>query len=100
MVVNIIAGIIIGVVVMGMDISTSAQTYTKLTIGDGLVTQVPALLISTASGILVTRSGSSENFGTVAMRQLTGFPKVIAMAGAVLLFLAIIPGLPHLAFLY
>lgn len=98
MVVNIIAGIIIGVVVMGMDISTSAQTYTKLTIGDGLVTQVPALLISTASGILVTRSGSSENFGTVAMRQLTGFPKVIAMAGAVLLFLAIIPGLPHLAF--
>jgi len=98
MVVNIIAGIIIGVVVMGMDISTSAQTYTKLTIGDGLVTQVPALLISTASGILVTRSGSSENFGTVAMKQLTGFPKVIAMAGAVLLFLAIIPGLPHLAF--
>lgn len=98
MVVNIIAGIIIGVVVMGMDIATSAQTYTKLTIGDGLVTQVPALLISTASGILVTRSGSSENFGTSAMKQLTGFPKVIAMAGAVLLFLAIIPGLPHLAF--
>ncbi|WP_333860462.1 flagellar biosynthesis protein FlhA [Clostridium sp.] len=98
MVINIIAGIIIGVVVMGMDITTSAQTYTKLTIGDGLVTQVPALLISTASGILVTRSGSSENFGTSAMKQLTGFPKVIAMAGAVLLFLAIIPGLPHLAF--
>lgn len=98
MVVNIIAGIIIGVVVMGMDIATSAQTYTKLTIGDGLVTQVPALLISTASGILVTRSGSSENFGTSAMKQLTGFPKVIAMAGAVLLFLAIILGLPHLAF--
>lgn len=98
MVVNIIAGIIIGVVVMGMDISASAQTYTKLTIGDGLVTQVPALLISTASGILVTRSGSSENFGTSAMKQLTGFPKVIAMAGAVLLFLAVIPGLPHLAF--
>ena len=98
MVINIIAGIIIGVVVMGMDITTSAQTYTKLTIGDGLVTQVPALLISTASGILVTRSGSSENFGTSAMKQLTGFPKVIAMAGAVLLFLAVIPGLPHLAF--
>ncbi|MFL0195500.1 flagellar biosynthesis protein FlhA [Clostridium sp. WILCCON 0269] len=98
MVVNIIAGIIIGVVIKGMDISTSAQTYTKLTIGDGLVTQVPALLISTASGILVTRSGSSENFGTLAMKQLTGFPKVIAMAGAVLFFLAIIPGLPHVAF--
>ncbi|WP_374119014.1 flagellar biosynthesis protein FlhA [Clostridium sp. OS1-26] len=96
--INIIGGIIIGVVMLNMDASTAAQTYTRLTIGDGLVTQVPALLISTASGILVTRSGSDENFGTLAIRQLTGFPKVIAIASVVLLFLAIIPGLPHLAF--
>lgn len=96
--INIIGGIIIGVVMMNMDAATAAQTYTRLTIGDGLVTQVPALLISTASGILVTRSGNDENFGNLAIRQLTGFPKVIAIASVVLLFLAIIPGLPHFAF--
>ncbi|KZL94151.1 flagellar biosynthesis protein FlhA [Clostridium magnum] len=97
--INILAGIIIGVMMLNMDISTAAQTYTRLTIGDGLVTQVPALLISTASGILVTRSGSDENFGTLVVKQLTGFPKVIAIASVVLLFMAIIPGLPHMAFL-
>ncbi|MHB9922171.1 flagellar biosynthesis protein FlhA [Clostridium botulinum] len=97
--INIIAGIIIGVVMLKMDIATAAQTYIRLTIGDGLVGQVPALLISTASGILVTRSGSDENLGTVLSKQLTGFPKVLAIASVVLLFLAMIPGLPHLAFL-
>lgn len=96
--INIIGGIIIGAVMLGMDVGTAAQTYTRLTIGDGLVTQVPALLISTASGILVTRSGSDENFGTLLVKQLTGFPKVIAIAAVVLLFLAIIPGLPHVSF--
>lgn len=98
-IINIIAGIIIGVVMRKMDIGTAAQDYVRLTIGDGLVSQIPALLISTASGILVTRSGSDENFGTLVVSQLTGFPKVIAIAAVVLLFLAIIPGLPHLVFL-
>lgn len=97
--INIIAGIIIGVVMLKMDMGTAAQTYIRLTIGDGLVGQIPALLISTASGILVTRSGSDENLGTVLSKQLTGFPKVLAIASVVLLFLAMIPGLPHLAFL-
>ncbi|WP_406543635.1 flagellar biosynthesis protein FlhA [Clostridium ljungdahlii] len=98
-VINIIAGIVIGIVIKGLGASEAAQTYAKLSIGDGLVSQVPVLLISTASGILVTRSGSAEGFGTLAIKQLTGFPKVIAIAGAVLLFLAIVPGLPHIAFL-
>jgi len=97
-VINIIGGIIIGVMVLNMDIATSAQTYTKLTIGDGLVSQIPALLISSASGILVTRSGSDESFGNLLVGQLTRFPKVIAIASGVLMFLAIIPGLPHVAF--
>ncbi len=97
-VINIIGGIIIGSVMMNMDIGTAAQTYTRLTIGDGLVSQIPALLISTASGILVTRSGSEETFGSLAVSQLSRFPKVIAIASIVLLFLSIIPGLPHLAF--
>ncbi|MDW8799648.1 flagellar biosynthesis protein FlhA [Clostridium sp. A1-XYC3] len=96
--INILAGIVLGVVMLKMDAATAAQTYTRLTIGDGLVTQVPALLISTASGILVTRSGNDESFGSLTIRQLTGFPKVIAMASVVLLFMAMIPGLPHLAF--
>lgn len=93
-IINIVAGIIIGVVMKGWDIGDAAAKYTILTVGDGLVSQIPALLISTSSGILVTRSGSDENFGTQLGSQLTAFPMVIAMAAAVLLVLAIIPGMP------
>jgi flagellar biosynthesis protein FlhA len=97
-IINIVAGIIIGVIMKGMSASDAATTYVKLTIGDGLVSQIPALLISTASGILVTRSSASENFGNLLVKQLTGFPKVLAVASAVLLFLGFIPGLPKMAF--
>lgn len=96
--INIVGGIIIGVVMLGMDIQNAATTYVRLTIGDGLVGQIPALLISTASGILVTRSGSDENLGNLLTSQLTGFPKVIAIASVVLLFLGLIPGLPKIPF--
>jgi flagellar biosynthesis protein FlhA len=96
--INSIGGIIIGVVMLKMDAASSAQTYVRLTIGDGLVTQIPALLISTASGILVTRSGSDTNLGKMVTSQLTGFPKVIAIAAVVLLLLTFIPGLPHFIF--
>lgn len=96
--INSIGGIIIGVVMLKMNAASSAQTYVRLTIGDGLVTQIPALLISTASGILVTRSGSDSNLGQMVTSQLTGFPKVIAIAAVVLLFLTFIPGLPHFIF--
>lgn len=97
-IINVIAGIIIGVVMLGMDIGTAAQTYVRLTIGDGLVSQIPALLISTAAGILVTRSGNDDNLGQAFSRELTTFPKVIAIASVVLLFLTFIPGLPHFVF--
>ncbi|MDP4177050.1 MAG: flagellar biosynthesis protein FlhA [Bacillota bacterium] len=97
-IINIIGGIIIGVVMRKLDIATAASDYVRLTVGDGLVSQIPALLISTASGILVTRSGNSDNFGTTLVKQLTGIPKVIGIASVVLLFLAIIPGLPHFVF--
>lgn len=97
--INVIGGIIIGVVMLKMDIANAAQTYVRLTIGDGLVSQIPALLISTSSGILVTRSGSDENLGKLVTSQLTGFPKVIAIASVVLMFLAFIPGLPHFIFI-
>lgn len=97
--INVIAGIIIGAGMEGMPIVDAVTTYVRLTIGDGLVGQIPALLISTASGILVTRSASSENFGNLLSKQLTGFPKVLGISSAVLLFLSFIPGMPKPAFL-
>ena len=96
--INIIGGIIIGVMMHGLSVAESAQLFTRLTVGDGLVSQIPALLISTASGILVTRSGSDENLGSVISKQLTTFPKVIAMASVILFFLFLVPGLPSLPF--
>jgi flagellar biosynthesis protein FlhA len=96
--INAIGGIIIGVVMLNMDIANAAETYVRLTIGDGLVGQIPALLISTAAGILVTRSGNEGSLGEELTSQLTGFPKVIAIASVVLLVLAFIPGLPHFIF--
>lgn len=93
-VINIIGGIIIGALMLNMSISQAASTYTRLTIGDGLVSQIPALLISTASGILVTRSGNEESFGGQAVKQLTTFPKVLALTGFILLILTFIPGFP------
>jgi flagellar biosynthesis protein FlhA len=96
--INAIGGIVIGVVMLNMDIANAAETYVRLTIGDGLVGQIPALLISTAAGILVTRSGNEGSLGEELTSQLTGFPKVIAIASVVLLVLAFIPGLPHFIF--
>ncbi|MFT5871346.1 MAG: flagellar biosynthesis protein FlhA [Clostridium sp.] len=98
-IINIFGGIIIGVVMLGMPIGEAATTYVRLTVGDGLVGQIPALLISTASGILVTRSGSNKNLGSQVTAQLTAFPKVIALASVVLLVLAAIPGMPHFVFI-
>jgi len=98
-IINIFGGIIIGVVMLKMPIATAATTYVRLTVGDGLVSQIPALLISTASGILVTRSGSTTNLGSQVTSQLTAFPKVIAIASVVLLVLAAIPGMPTLVFI-
>lgn len=98
-IINILGGIIIGVMQKDMAIGDAAQTYVRLTVGDGLVSQVPALLISTASGILVTRSGSSENFGKTLSKQLTGFPVAVGIASAIMLFLALVPNMPKFAFL-
>ncbi len=96
--VNIIGGIIIGVAQNGMDFSTAAQTFTLLTVGDGLVTQIPALIISTAAGIIVTRSTNDENIGTQVSKQFKVHPKAIYIAAAVLVFFGLIPGLPKLPF--
>lgn len=96
--VNIIGGIIIGVAQNGMDIGQAAETFTLLTVGDGLITQIPALIISTAAGIIVTRSTNDENIGTQVSKQFKVHPKAIYIAGAVLIFFGLIPGLPKLPF--
>ncbi len=97
--INIIAGIIIGVTMLNMDFATAASSYVNLTVGDGLVSQIPALLISTALGILVTRSGSAENFGKVVTKQLTAFPVALGLASALMFSLAIVPSMPKFPFL-
>lgn len=96
--INILAGIVIGVVMLDMDFMESIQTYTRLTIGDGLVSQIPALIISTSAGILVTKVNSDENFSNQLGKQLISIPRAVLMAGIVLILLGLLPGLPKLSF--
>lgn len=98
-IINIIGGILIGVMMKDMAMADAAQTYIRLTVGDGLVSQVPALLISTASGILVTRSGSEDNFGKTLAIQLSGFPVVCGIASVIMFVLALIPNMPKFPFI-
>jgi flagellar biosynthesis protein FlhA len=98
-VVNIVGGIVIGTLQKGMDLSAAAEVFTLLTIGDGLVTQIPALIISTAAGIIVTRTATTTNFSSEVSKQLLMQPKAIYAAAGVMFFMALIPGLPHLPFL-
>jgi len=97
--INVIGGLIIGSTRMGMAMTESAQTYTILTVGDGLVSQIPALLISTGTGIMVTRSKSGQSFGKEFSGQLLTFPKVIGLASGILFILGMVPALPNLLFL-
>jgi flagellar biosynthesis protein FlhA len=96
--INIIGGIIIGVAQSGMDIGKAAETFTLLTVGDGLITQIPALIISTAAGIIVTRNTNDDNIGAQVSKQFKIHPKAIYIAGGVLIFFGLIPGLPKFPF--
>jgi len=97
--VNIIGGLIVGVMQQGMALADAARTYTLLTVGDGLVTQVPALIVSTAAGMLVTRTTASGELGEEMKQQLFTQPKAIALASIVLFTFALIPGMPKMAFI-
>ena len=99
MVINIIGGFLIGVLQKGMTVSDAIQTYTILTVGEGLVAQIPALITSTAAGIVVSRAATAENLGAEFTKQLLGNPKALASAAGVLGILGLIPGLPHVPFL-
>lgn len=92
--VNIIAGWIIGIAQMGLDWYDALQRFTLLTIGDGIVTQVPALIISVATGIIVTRSAQDRQLSTEVISQLTSVPKILFIVMAVLCVLLILPGMP------
>ncbi len=96
--VNIIGGFVIGMMQRGMSLNDALYTYTILTIGDGLVSQIPALMISTGSGILVSRAASETNLGFEITSQLFSNPRVLATAGAVLVFFAAVPGFPSAPF--
>src|SRR5262247_682897 len=97
--VNIIAGLIIGVFQHGLDLGTAAQTYTILTVGEGLVTAIPALLVSMSGGLITTRAASESHLGEEVAVQLLARSRPLAVAAAVLVGLALIPGLPKFSFL-
>lgn len=94
--VNLFGGFIIGLIGKGMSLQQVVQTYVTLTVGDGLVTQIPALLISVAAGILVTRSSSKENLAEAFRKQLFNNPRVLGITASILLLLGLIPGMPLL----
>jgi flagellar biosynthesis protein FlhA len=96
--INILGGLFIGIVQGGLDIRTAAEIYTILTIGDGLVSQLPALLISTAAGIVVTRAASGTDLGSEVTSQMLLNPRVLAMVASILGGLSLVPGLPFLPF--
>ena len=89
-VVNIIGGILTGMLMQGMDIMTALEHYTILTIGDGLVSQIPSLMISLATGILVTKGSKDADFGNVLVKQLFGVPKVMYLVGATIMALGVL----------
>ena len=97
--INIVGGISIGMMQKGMAVTDAMQTYTLLTVGQGLVSQIPALMSSIATGILVTRAMNGNSFGFDLTGQIGKFPRVIGLASAVLFVLAIVPGLPFTPFL-
>ncbi len=97
--INVIGGFFVGVFQHGLSASESARTYTLLTIGDGLVAQVPSLMLSIAAALIVTRVSKSQDMGKQLISQIFGQPRALAVAGAVLGVMGIVPGMPNLAFL-
>ena len=97
-IVNIVGGIVIGILQKGLTFGQAASTYTLLTIGDGLVSQIPALIISTATGLVITRSASEEDLGQDVARQLMAQPRALII-GSITLFLLAFTGLPFIPFL-
>ncbi len=97
--INIVGGMIVGVAQQGLTFAEAAETYTRLTVGDGLVTQVPALIVSTAAGLIVTKASVSGRMDTALFSQLGGSPKALGVCSFLLVSLAALPGIPAIPFL-
>ena len=96
--INIIGGMVIGMAQNGLTFSQAADIYTKLTVGEGLVTQVPALVVSVSAGMLVTKAGVQESVDKALFTQLAGYPRAVGMAGALMTGMALVPNMPFLPF--
>ncbi|HTY93469.1 MAG TPA: flagellar biosynthesis protein FlhA [Steroidobacteraceae bacterium] len=99
LIINILGGLAIGTIGHGLGFSDAARTYTLLTIGDGLVTQIPALLLSTAVAVIVTRMSGKQDMGGELQRQLFGQPRALGVAAGLLGVIGLVPGMPNIAFL-
>nr|MBB4246711.1 flagellar biosynthesis protein FlhA [Rhodocyclus tenuis] len=99
MLINVIGGLVVGVLQHNLDIGTAARNYTLLTIGDGLVAQIPALIVSIAAGMVVTRVGDDEDLSQQFVSQLFSKPLVIGLTASIIGLLGLIPGMPNLVFL-
>jgi flagellar biosynthesis protein FlhA len=97
--INIIGGILIGVFQMGISFADAAHSYTVLTVGDGLVSQIPALIVSTAAGLLVSKAGVSGAADKALTRQLSGYPQALGLSSGVMAILSVLPGIPIIPFL-
>lgn len=100
MVINVIGGLFIGVILQNMDIFQALETYTLLTIGDGLVSQIPSLIISTAAGIIVSRAASDLSMGAEFAKQFGMQPQALAVSSGIIVTMGLVPGLPHIPFLF
>ncbi|WP_296074236.1 flagellar biosynthesis protein FlhA [uncultured Agrobacterium sp.] len=96
--INVCGGIIIGVFRHGMPVGEAADVFVKLSVGDGIVTQVPALIVSLAAGLIVTRGGTLGSTDTAVINQLSGYPKALSVASGLMFILSLVPGLPFLPF--
>ena len=97
--INVLGGILIGTLQQGLAISQALDTYTMLTVGDGLVSQIPALIVSTAAGLLVTKGGTTGTTDKAVFGQLGGYPKALAVSSFLMVILSLLPGIPAIAFL-
>ncbi|MCG4453683.1 flagellar biosynthesis protein FlhA [Pseudomonas sp. MMS21-TM103] len=97
--INLIGGIAIGIFQHGLSFADAGKVYTLLTIGDGLVAQIPSLLLSTAAAIMVTRVSSSEDMGAQVNRQMFASPRALAVAAAIMIAMGLVPGMPHFSFI-
>jgi flagellar biosynthesis protein FlhA len=97
--INVLGGMIIGVAQQGLPFAEAGRTYTLLTVGDGLVTQIPALIVSTAAGLLVSKAGVGGGVDQALLKQLSGYPKALGMSAAVMGVMSLLPGIPMIPFL-